>query len=1369
MDNNNWRPAQAGGVAAAGEPNNNNNTSMGVEGPDWRSQLQADSRQRIVNKIMDTLKRHLPISGPEGLLELKKIAVRFEEKIYTAATSQSDYLRKISLKMLTMETKSQNNGVTNSLPQNPVASNQNPPDPASHSMQSQVLNQGHSSISLPNQPQARQQLLSQNIQNTTASGGIQSSSGLQSAFPSVTGLTPSTMPNAIGQNSTLQNISGISQNSVGQGVPSNIFSNTQRQMQGRQHPQQVVSQPNQQQPTNSQQYMYQQHQNQMMKQKLQQGNIQPSLMQSHIQPQQNLLQSTQLQPSQQSLMQMSSSLQGNQSTQQTQPSMMQSASHSGFQQNQQPSVQQSTASVLQQHTQSVLRQQPQSQQSLHQQSTGLHQQQPSIPQQQQTLAGQQQNATNIQQQKNQQLIGQQNSVTDLQQSQQQQQRLLGQQNNLSNMQQQLLGQQNNISSMNQQQIGSQNGVGLQPQQLLGTQSSVSNMQSHQQSMHLLSQQAKVGGQQQQSTQASLMQIPGQQSQSQPLQPQLMPQLQSQPAQFQQQLGLQHQPNQLQRDMQQRLNSSVIQPPNVAEQKQIQSQRVLPEASSTSMDSTSQTGQANTADWQEEAYQKIKAMKEMYLPDLLEMHHKLSVKFQQHETVAQQPKDQMDKLRLMKIYLERIITFLQVSKNNIPLTHRDKLPGYEKQIISFLNSNRTKKPVPANQQQLQPSGGHTLSMPQQQQPQSQIPQLQQHDNQMNSQMQPMNVPNSVTPEQQTAGTNMSHSSLPLSNHMGVSPMQGMNSLQSGSALEMGQGSVPSSLQHGGMGSRQQNSVNAPSQANMNTLPQGGVNGLQPNINSLQLTSNMLQQQHLKQQQEQQLLQSQQMKQQQQQQLQRQMHQQMLQQQKQQVQQQHQQHPQMQQQQQQQQLQQQQQQKQQLPAQFQAHQMPQLHQMSEDLKMRQAMGFKQGMAPQHHSAGQRAPYHHQQLKPGAQFPISSPQILSAASPQISQHSHSSPQIDQQSLLTFSKSGTPLQSANSPFIVPSPSTPLAPSPLPGDPEKQASGVSSLSNAGNIGHPQTSTALSQAQSLAIGTPGISASPLLAEFIGTDSNQGTEQPLERLVKAVKSISTKAFSASVSDIGSVISMIDRIAGSAPGNGSRAAVGEDLVAMTKCRMQARNFITQDGVSATKKMRRDTSAMPLNGFSSAGSVTDSFKQRNGLEMSDLESTATSRIKRPRIEANPALLEEIKEINLRLIDTVVEISDEDIDPVTVAAAAEGGQGTLVKCSYTAVALSPNLKAQYASGQMLLIPTNYPNCSPVLLDKLPVDLSKEYDDLSLKTRSRFSISLRSLSQPMSLKEMAKAWDLCARAVIAEYAQKSGGGTFSSRYGTWKKCVSAA
>ena len=187
------------------------------------------------------------------------------------------------------------------------------------------------------------------------------------------------------------------------------------------------------------------------------------------------------------------------------------------------------------------------------------------------------------------------------------------------------------------------------------------------------------------------------------------------------------------------------------------------------------------------------------------------------------------------------------------------------------------------------------------------------------------------------------------------------------------------------------------------------------------------------------------------------------------------------------------------------MPQLNQINDvnDLKMRQGLGVKPGVFQQHISGGRSA---YQQLKPGASFPISSPQLLQAASPQIPQHS--SPQVDQQNLFSsLTKAGTPLQSANSPFVAPSPSTPMAPSPMPGDSEKSVSGVSSLSNAGNIGYQQKSDGA--APSLAIGTSGISASPLLAEFTAPDGTHGnatlnvsgkssiTEQPLERLIKVV--------------------------------------------------------------------------------------------------------------------------------------------------------------------------------------------------------------------------------------------------------------------------------
>ncbi|KAK9106968.1 hypothetical protein Syun_022979 [Stephania yunnanensis] len=70
-----------------------------------------DSRERGSERegegARSTLRRHLPIYGPEGLIELRKIAGRFEEKIFDSASSLDDYLRKISLKMLTMEAKSQ--------------------------------------------------------------------------------------------------------------------------------------------------------------------------------------------------------------------------------------------------------------------------------------------------------------------------------------------------------------------------------------------------------------------------------------------------------------------------------------------------------------------------------------------------------------------------------------------------------------------------------------------------------------------------------------------------------------------------------------------------------------------------------------------------------------------------------------------------------------------------------------------------------------------------------------------------------------------------------------------------------------------------------------------------------------------------------------------------------------------------------------------------------------------------------------------------------------------------------------------------------------------------------------------------------------
>ncbi|KAM7506439.1 hypothetical protein LguiA_016892 [Lonicera macranthoides] len=103
MDSNNWRPTQGG------EPP--------MDTADSRTQLQSDSRQDVLMSRMETLKRHLPFSGQEGLQELKKIAERFEEKIYTAASSQ----------MLTMKNKS--NPMPNAIVSNSAVNSKIFPDP----------------------------------------------------------------------------------------------------------------------------------------------------------------------------------------------------------------------------------------------------------------------------------------------------------------------------------------------------------------------------------------------------------------------------------------------------------------------------------------------------------------------------------------------------------------------------------------------------------------------------------------------------------------------------------------------------------------------------------------------------------------------------------------------------------------------------------------------------------------------------------------------------------------------------------------------------------------------------------------------------------------------------------------------------------------------------------------------------------------------------------------------------------------------------------------------------------------------------------------------------------------------------------------
>ena len=153
------------------------------------------------------------------------------------------------------------------------------------------------------------------------------------------------------------------------------------------------------------------------------------------------------------------------------------------------------------------------------------------------------------------------------------QQLMSQQNSLQATHQQPLATQSNVSGLQQSNV---TGLQQPQQQLLNSQVGNSNLQTNQQSVHMLSQ--PTGMQRTHQAGHGLFPSQGQQSQNQPSQQQMMP------LQSHHQLGLQQQPNLLQQDVQQRLQSSgqvtgsLLPPQNVVDhQRQLyQSQRALPE-------------------------------------------------------------------------------------------------------------------------------------------------------------------------------------------------------------------------------------------------------------------------------------------------------------------------------------------------------------------------------------------------------------------------------------------------------------------------------------------------------------------------------------------------------------------------------------------------------------------------------------------------------------------------------------------------------------------------------------------------------------------------------------------------------------------------
>ncbi|KAL5072430.1 hypothetical protein RYX36_011414, partial [Vicia faba] len=164
----------------------------------------------------------------------------------------------------------------------------------------------------------------------------------------------------------------------------------------------------------------------------------------------------------------------------------------------------------------------------------------------------------------------------------------------------------------------------------------------------------------------------------------------------------------------------------------------------SVGSTTQTAQPSGGDWQEEVYQKLQTMKENYMPDLNEILQEIATRLQKYDSTPQQPKsDQIEKLKVYRMMLERVILLLQVPKNSIRLSLKERLEAYEKQIVNLINLLRTREGISSLQPgQLPPT--HRSSMPQSQ---SQVTSVQSHENQIISQMQPSNLQGSAATLQQ----------------------------------------------------------------------------------------------------------------------------------------------------------------------------------------------------------------------------------------------------------------------------------------------------------------------------------------------------------------------------------------------------------------------------------------------------------------------------------------------------------------------------------------------------------------------------------------------------------------------------------------------
>ncbi|KAL3632599.1 hypothetical protein CASFOL_025583 [Castilleja foliolosa] len=230
--------------------------------------------------------------------------------------------------------------------------------------------------------------------------------------------------------------------------------------------------------------------------------------------------------------------------------------------------------------------------------------------------------------------------------------------------------------------------------------------------------------------------------------------------------------------------------------------------------------------------------------------------------------------------------------------------------------------------------------------------------------------------------------------------------------------------------------------------------------------------------------------------------------------------------------------------------------------------------------------------------------------------------------------------------------------------------------------------------------------------------PVKRLVDAVTSMLPRASNSAIQDISDVISLTDRI--------------------------AENYLHDD---STKIVFQDL-ADDIRTFRMQSSTKDQME----IETRFCERASAKRLK---IEPSDVLFQEIKEINDRFLEVKVDVMSMDY-----VSSIRFEEGNLIRCSYVPVGPA-SIHMIHKLLLELIVPADYPAFSPTISENMSRDCgdSEEGKYLWTKAKSNFDTKLRSFSQPITVKQMARAWETSARDVFVEYAQQMGGGSFSSRY----------